>query len=60
VAQNGDIEMARELLSRGGDPDLTDDQGRTPRDVAVATGADDLIELFGDQGAVDPGAEQGQ
>jgi len=50
VAQNGDVAMARELLSRGADPGLTDDQGRTPRDVAAASGADELVELFGDWG----------
>jgi len=43
AAQNGDADFARELLARGADPDLSNEAGATPADLAAD---DDLRRLL--------------
>lgn len=47
AAQNGNAELARLLLAHGADPALTDALGRTPRDLAVAGGYDEVAGVLG-------------
>ena len=51
AAKSGDIEMVRELLDAGADPNIPDDYGTTPLSIACESVDLDLMKLLLDYGA---------
>lgn len=46
AAYHGKLEIAKLLLARGADPDLTSNEGSRPRDLAEQGGHQDLVDLL--------------
>lgn len=46
AAKYGDPKMVQFLLDQGADPNLADDRGRTPEDIARVSGHDDVLALL--------------